>query len=140
MTAYTFPTGGWNPGPQRFGDPATASIQGRFRQNAVGTNTGATATITHPGASGITLCVTGIEVSGDAACVVTIESPASTVLFTLRFAAAFVQTVTFWPGTMPGAPAADVLVKISASTTHCEANIQAVSIPQLVLDSPGLPG
>jgi hypothetical protein len=72
--------------------------------------------------------VTGIQCSGDAAAVVTIESPAGTKLYQKRFASAFTLSDA-WPlGNMKGASNQDVLVKISASTSNCEANLQGIDV------------
>ena len=95
---------------------------GKFAVTAVGTNAGATATQAAPGANQINI-VTHVSVSGDAAALVTIESPASTVLWQKRYAGAFSDEIKFDFGEIEAAPNAAVLVKISASTSHCEANI-----------------
>lgn len=68
-----------------------------------------------------------IQASGDAAAVVTIESPANTVLWSKRFGAAFTVSETFVPGTIVGASGAAILVKVSANTTNAEVNIQGIS-------------
>lgn len=95
-----------------------------FAQTAVGTNAGVSATQaaidTH------VFMVTGIDVSGDAAALVTIESPASTVLWQQRFASAFVLNKIWDHPVIKGAPGAAILVKVSASTTHSEANIYGI--------------
>lgn len=70
---------------------------------------------------------TGIDVSSDAAAVVTIESPAGTVLWQKRFAAAFESTRVFPPDTIVGAVGALLQVKVSASTSNVEANLQGYS-------------
>ena len=95
---------------------------GAWSASGVGTNAGVTVThtISSPAARS---CVTGIEASGDAAALVTIESPASTVLYRKRFAAAFTLSEGF-ATPIVGADSQNVLVKISASTSNCEANIQ----------------
>lgn len=97
------------------------------RATAVGTNAGVTATIT--GAAGERLSVTGIECSGDAAAIVTIESPASTILWRQRFAGAFTVNEDFEEGEVLGASGQNVLVKVSASTLNSEANIGAKRLP-----------
>lgn len=66
--------------------------------------------------------------SGDAACLVTIESPANTVLWRKRFTAAFNDSEAFEPGEITGANGAALLVKISASTSNCEANIEGMAL------------
>lgn len=108
------------------GDPLLPYIITRFSETGVGTSSGAT--VTHTNSELLTCCVTGIQVSGDAACIVTIESPASTVLWRKRFTAAFEKSESFPPGFLVGAAAKDVLVKISASTSNCEANLQGFGI------------
>jgi hypothetical protein len=100
---------------------------GKKKGTGVGTNAGVTVTIT--GASGEALSATGIQCSGDAAALVTVESPASTVIYRKRFAAAFNMSEQWPEGALFGASGSDLLVKISASTSNCEANIQADRIP-----------
>lgn len=94
---------------------------GNWSATGVGTNAGVT--VTHTIGTGATICeVVGIQASGDAAALVTIESPAGTVIYRKRFAAAFTLSEGF--GTpKKGALSQNVLVKISASTSNCEANI-----------------
>lgn len=91
---------------------------------AVGTNSGATATITTT--AGQRTIATTLSVSGDAAALVTLESPPSTVLWQKRYAAAFIDTVYFTYGEYEAVDGQSILVKISASTSHCEANLAGV--------------
>lgn len=99
-------------------------VKDRFQATGVGTTAGVTVTQAAPSDTNSYYSVTGIQCSGDAAAVVTIESPASTVLYRKRFAAAFTLSEKFEPGTLEGAAGQAVLVKISASTANSEANIQ----------------
>lgn len=92
-----------------------------FAASAVGTNAGVTAT--QAAVTGETLVCTGISCSGDAAAIVTIESPASTILWRKRFAAAFNISEHFTHPAIAGAKGSALLVKVSASTTNSEANI-----------------
>lgn len=94
--------------------------------DGVGTNAGVT--VTKTAETGHIHGVSGIQCSGDAAAVVTIESPASTVLYTKRFAAAFNMSEHFTQ-LLRGASGQAILVKISASTSNCEANIQGQTFP-----------
>lgn len=99
---------------------------GNWSGTGVGTNAGVT--VTHTKTTNATRCnVTGIQCSGDAAAVVTVESPSGTVLWRKRFAAAFNHSEPF-PAPIPGANNQDVLVKVSASTTASEANIQGYDV------------
>jgi hypothetical protein len=66
---------------------------------------------------------TGIQCSGDAAAVVTVESPASTILYRKRFAAAFNMSESFGIPLI-GAAGQAIRVVVSAGTTNSEANIQ----------------
>ena len=100
---------------------------GSFSGTGVGTNAGVTVTQAASGTK--TYEVTGIQVSGDTAALVTIESPSGTILFKKRYAAAFNDNVSFGFAPIAGAVGAAVLVKISASTSNCEANIQGYSKP-----------
>lgn len=109
------------------GDSFYSKIGNRQTVTNTGTNAGVSATQAAPGAS-LKLTCLGIQVSGDAAALVTIESPASTMLWRERFAAAFTKEVTFDPGTIVGAVNAAMLVKISASTSNCEANIETAQM------------
>ena len=102
-------------------------IQDGWSATGVGTTAGVT--VTKTGASGQTQMVTGIQVSGDATATVTVESPASTILWRQVFSAAFTPTsFSFAQGALNGASGSDVLVKISASSARCEANIQGYTI------------
>lgn len=92
----------------------------------VGTNAGVT--VTQAGAAGKVQVVSGIDCSGDAAAIVTIESPSGTVLWRKRFAAAFNTSVPFPDGSIAGPSAAAVLVKVSASTSNSEANIYGYTV------------
>lgn len=91
---------------------------------AVGTSSGCSATLTHT--AGDRLIVSHISGSGDAAALVTLESPAGTVLWQQRFAAAFAFSQNFAYGEIPITDGNDAVLKISASTTHSEANIAGV--------------
>lgn len=108
------------------GDPFFDKIRLRWQEDAVGTNAGASAT--HAAVAGRKHVLTGFQASGDAACVVTVESPSATVLYTKRFAAAFNVSETFAPGTIVGPTNSALIVKISASTSNCEVNSQGYEI------------
>lgn len=58
----------------------------------------------------------------------TVESPAGTVLYKKRFAAAFNVSENFLGAPLVGATSQNILVKISASTSNCEANIQGYDV------------
>ncbi len=107
------------------GDPLLGWIVGRHLASAVGTNAGVSATIAAQ--SGLVICCAGLQVSGDAAALVTIQSPSGTTLWRLRFAAAFNFAHRFEVGVIAGAMGAALLVNISASTANCEANIEGYS-------------
>ena len=99
---------------------------GQWRGSGVGTNAGVT--VSHTLTSGADHCVvTGVQGSGDAAALVTIESPAGTAIWRKRFAAAFTFSENF-TGPVLGASGQNVQVKISASTANCEANIQGYDV------------
>lgn len=97
-----------------------------WSQTGVGTNAGVT--VTRAAATGQVHVCLGIQASGDAAAIVTIESPAGTFLWRKRYAAAFQISEAFAPGAISGASGAALLVKVSASTSNSEANIQGVSV------------
>ena len=82
-----------------------------WSETAAGTNGGATALHTDSNASNVHI-ISGIQVSGDAAAVVTVESPAGTVLWQKRYAAAFVDNVVFSERTVRGTASAPILTKI----------------------------
>lgn len=96
----------------------------RYQGTGAGTTAGVTVTQAAPAQTNDFYGVTGIQCSGDAAAVVTIESPAATILYRKRFAAAFTMSETFVPGSLNGAAGQAILVKVSASTANSEANIQ----------------
>jgi hypothetical protein len=108
------------------GDPLLGWIIHRVSGTGVGTNAGVTVTLAAD--SGLVYCVTGIQVSGDLAALVTIESPVGTVIWRTREVGAFTRPWVFPPGLLQGAMGAATAVKISASTANCEANIQAFSV------------
>lgn len=94
--------------------------------SGVGTNAGVTVATT--AVAGTAYTCSGIDASGDAAALVTIESPAGTVVWRKRFAAAFNTSAYFEPGCIKGIPGDLIQVKISASTTNCEASINWIKI------------
>jgi hypothetical protein len=102
-------------------------VEDRFNASGVGTNAGVTVTQAAPSDLADVYYVAGIQCSGDAACIVTIESPASTVLWRKRFAAAFTMSESFG-FTLRAAHGQAVLVKVSASTSNSEANIQGYRV------------
>lgn len=91
----------------------------------VGTNAGVTVTIA--AVTDKTHEITDLDYSGDVAALVTVESPASTVLWRKRYAAAFNGDRVF-ATPLRGAYGQAILVKISASTSNCEANLQGVTV------------
>lgn len=105
-----------------------AQVEARFTGTGVGTNAGVTVTQAAPSDVADQYFVTGIQCSGDAACVVTIESPASTILYRKRFAAAFTLSERWDKEELMAAAGQAVLVKISASTSNSEANIQGARV------------
>jgi hypothetical protein len=97
----------------------------KVRWPATGADTdggGITVTRSDPGDGA--LYATGVQCSGDAAALVTIESPAGSVLWRKRFTGVFNMAETFAPGTLGGLDSEAMLVKISASTTNSEANLE----------------
>lgn len=105
-----------------------ASIEAHFQGTGVGTTAGVTVTQAAPTETTDRYCVVGIQCSGDAAALVTVESPAATVLYRKRFAAAFTMSERWGQEELCGAEGQAVLVKISASTSNSEASIQGVRI------------
>lgn len=98
-----------------------------FQGSGVGTSAGVT--VTQSASTGRTYAVTGIQVSSDLACLVTIESPAATVIYRKRLAGTGGNfSEVFEPGVLQGGISQAVLVKISASTANCEANIQGFQV------------
>lgn len=85
-------------------------------------------TVTHALTSGASQSmIAGIQCSGDAAAMVTVESPSGTVLYRKRYAAAFTMSESFAPP-IEGAAGQSAIVKVSASTTNSEANIQGYDV------------
>lgn len=110
------------------GDHFWGKVRSRFSATGVGTNSGVTVTQTKAADTARHYTCLGIQCSGDAAALVTIESPASTVLWRKRFAGAFEVSESFTVGTIVAPQNSDIIVKISASTSNCEANIQGALI------------
>ncbi len=102
-------------------DPYRGRAGDAFMSTSVGTSAGVTTT--QSGTADGTITVEHISGSGDAAAVLTIESPANTVIWNQRFNAAFTFFYNFPPGCVRGGYGQGVLVKLSASTSNCEANI-----------------
>ncbi len=102
-------------------DPYRGRAGDAFMSSAVGTSAGVSTT--QAGASDGTVTIEHISGSSDGAGVVTVESPSGTVIWTQRFNAAYTFFYNFPPGCLRGAYGAGVLVKLSASTSHSEANI-----------------
>ncbi len=100
--------------------PSTTDRGKNFTGTGVGTNAGVSVTVT--AVSNKAHMVTDIDYSGDAAALVTIESPAATVLWRKRYAAAFNGDRAF-AEPVRGAVGEAVVLKISASTANCEANL-----------------
>lgn len=98
---------------------------GTFQATGTGTNAGVSTTKAATTAK--VHCVTDIQCSGDAAAIVTVESPAATILYRKRFAAAFTMSETFL-SPLEGARGEAILVKVSASTTNSEANLQGYTV------------
>jgi hypothetical protein len=96
----------------------------KFNGTGVGTTAGVS--VTTSAVTGRQHYITGIQCSGDAAALVTIESPADTVKWRKRFAAAFNHSERFETPVV-GAITQAVITKISASTSNCEANHQGYS-------------
>lgn len=104
----------------------TLNVKERWSATGADTNGGGiTVSKTAPSRDTDIYRVFGIQCSGDAAALVTIESPASTVIYRKRFAAAFNMSETF-PNGLEAARGQAVQVVISAGTTNTEANIQGV--------------
>lgn len=111
------------------GDHYFGKVRARAAATAADTNGGGvTATIAAAADTARHYVCTGIQCSGDAAALVTIESPASTVLWRKRFSAAFTMSEAFPLGVINGPQGAAMLVVVSAGTTNSEANIQAVVV------------
>jgi hypothetical protein len=108
------------------GDPLLQLTTDRWAEAGVGTNAGVT--VTHPASGALQPYITGIQCSGDAAALVSVESPAGTTVWRKRFSAAFTMSEAFAPGQLLGAPGAAMLLKISTSTANCEANMQGFAV------------
>lgn len=101
-------------------------IISRWEEDDVGTNAGVT--VTKAAVANRKHAAVHISGSGDAAALVTLESPASTILWRKRFAGAFTFSETLPLGCFEGVDNSAMLVKISASTANCEANIAGFTI------------
>lgn len=97
-----------------------------FTGTAVDTNGGGV-TLTIAAITNKAHFLTDLDVSGDAAALVTVESPASTVLWRKRYAAAFTADRAFI-NPVRGAVGQALVVTISAGTTNTEANAQGRTI------------
>lgn len=97
-----------------------------WQATGVGTSSGVTVTKAAASTPKTHFCQ-GIQCSGDAAAVVTVESPSGTELYRKRFSAAFNFSERF---DMPlkGVAGAALLVKVSASSSNSEANAQGYTV------------
>jgi len=101
-----------------------------WTETAADTNGGGvTATHSAPPVATHRHVVTDVDVSSDAAALVTVESPSSSVIWRKRYAAAFADSKTFPPGMLIGVAGQAVIVRISAGTTNSEANISGYTVP-----------
>lgn len=96
-----------------------------FNATGVGTTAGVTVTVAADGNK--THELYGMQYSGDAAALVSVESPSGTVIWRKRYAAAFNGESNF-ERPLRGATGAALLLKISASTANCEINGQGATV------------
>jgi hypothetical protein len=89
---------------------------------AVGT-TGATTLTLGAAVAGKGHTCSALQASGDSAGLLTVESPAGTVIWRKRFSAAFATSEVFDPP-LVGASGQVLNVKLSASTSNAELNAQ----------------
>jgi hypothetical protein len=107
------------------GDFYFGKVEERWQSSTATTTTGGlTLTKAAPSDALDYYAVTSIQASGDAAAVVSLESPSGTTIWRKRFSAAFTMSETFPPGTVIGAAGQAVLGKVSANTTNAEINVQ----------------
>jgi hypothetical protein len=107
------------------------NVEARFALTGSGTTAGVTVTQAAPTDIADQYLVTGIQCVGDAAAIVTVESPAGTIVWRKQYAAAFTMSEVFGAveaGALPAVNGQAVLVKINASTAFCHANMQLVRI------------
>lgn len=102
-------------------------IRGGPRVLGTGAGTNAGVSVTNSAVTGKSHRVCHISGSGDAAATVTIEMPAGTIKWRQKYAAAFTFGHNFAPALQaPGST--DVVLKISASTSSCEANLHTFPV------------
>lgn len=106
--------------------PSTTDRGKNFTGTAVDTNGGGV-TLTIAAVDGKAHFLTDLDVSGDAAALVTVASPAATVLWRKRASAAFAWDRSF-AEPVRGAVGEALVVVISAGTTNTEANAQGRTI------------
>jgi hypothetical protein len=109
------------------GDPFFGKVRKRWQEDAADTDGGGV-TATHAAVADRRHVATHISGSGDAAALVTLESPASTILWRKRFAGAFTFSETLPLGSYVGDENAAMLLKISAATANSEANLAGYEI------------
>jgi hypothetical protein len=102
-------------------DPVPSRSLKEWQANAQGTTAGVTLTQAAPTAVGRKHVLEKFEAYGDAAAIVTVESPAATLLWKEQFAGAFNIERTL---DIEGAKDQALLVKISASTAFCGVNAE----------------
>ena len=105
----------------------TQEIVRRWGETGADTGGGGV-TVTHTAVASQAHTVTSIQASGDTSAIVTVESPAATVLWQKRYGGAFTMSEVFPPGTVVGPVSQDILIKVSAAPSNAEANFQGFSV------------
>ena len=99
-----------------------------WSETAAGTDSGASAT--HAAETGVTHIATSISGHVDADAIITIESPAATVLWQSKIDISVEGTSFAFSGLfVPASSGGVVLGKIAASSSDCQVNISGFSIP-----------
>ena len=93
-----------------------------------GTTSGGAISASQAAVTGEKFVCTGITASGDAACLVTIESPSGTALYKQRYASAFTLNLEFSHPSIVGAIGQALILKVSAATTNAEGYIRGYAI------------
>jgi len=103
-------------------------VKGRWLASGAAAASGGT-TVTKAAVAAGQHSISHASASGDAAALVTIESPTSTVIWRKRFAGAFTMSESFDPGQVEAPDENTAMsIKVSASTANVEANIAGYTI------------
>jgi len=104
------------------------SKRSRWSETGAVASGGGALAVSHAAETNRTHVASSIDISGDAASLIQINSPVGTVLWTVRYSAAFADGFDFADGYLTGAVGQLLRVRIASSTSTCEANMSGYTV------------